>query len=1082
MLIFATGGKNEEFKNAMNKPLTIYRASAGSGKTYTLTKEYIKLLLRKRNDDDNNKHRCILAVTFTNKATEEMKSRIVKNLYKLSQSEDQKLCEQIVKETGISENDIPDLAKVALEHLLHDFSHFSIFTIDSFFQRVIRSFAREMNLYSGYEVELDQNSTLDKATDLMLNDIENNHFLKNWLVEWAKRKIDEGKSWNPKMDMLKLGSEIFKEEVQNIDTDLLSEITDKESLEDFRVKLQDLVNNYWNYLKGKGQEAKSIMANHGLTVDSFSYKDKGFAKYFFKFDKRKDDDLQPPDGKRIQEALAGVEGWFSKSSPKSQQNAVIDAYEGGLNDILHQMYDFQRKNAREATTAVVILKQINVLGVLQDLMKYVSDYARDQNRLLISESSLLLNKIIDNSDTPFIYERIGNYYDHFMIDEFQDTSSIQWNNFYPLIANSVASNNNNLLVGDVKQSIYRWRNTDWRILSEKVERDRGLEKYVQVQNLGENWRSAPNIIDFNNAFFNKAVEQTCFAFLEEGKETDTEEEIQYLNSLVDELKKAYCSYFQTFPDGRKNEKIKGYVHLEMMIENEGSELKWRDKVLNELPNRIEQLLNKGYGLSDIAILVRSRDEAKIIADQLLKNHYHVLSNESLLICNSSAVKWLTAAMRYIVDPDDMINLAFLKHEYETYLSQDLPLNLEFLTSNLRSLPVYELSDKLINQYDLSQHATQTTFLQAFQDILMQYTRRETTDIRSFLDWWDIEKEKKYVAMPENQEAIRLLTIHKSKGAEFEAVIIPFCDWELCKSGVTLWCESDREPFSDIKRLPLKFTKELPNTIFVKAYQREKMMSYIDNLNLLYVAFTRAKKALFISMPQQTKEGFSFVKDLMCRCFNDLSTEPSSDDNDAKNFEIKCYELGELEEKEHKSQIEKEFPKEEKVAKRSFKPAISHIIRNGANFSVDNTQKAKIDKGVLLHDIFRKMVTVADLDQCLNAMIIKGKLPETERAHIIEAVHQALNNPTVKEWFVPNMKVKTESEILLSDGSIARPDRIVIDKDQQAQVIDYKFGETIHEMHRKQVLQYMEHLHKMGFKSVKGFVWYVILNQIVECNF
>jgi len=505
------------------------------------------------------------------------------------------------------------------------------------------------------------------------------------------------------------------------------------------------------------------------------------------------------------------------------------------------------------------------------MMRYVNEYTRDKNLFLISEASGFLKKIIANADTPFIYERAGNFFNHFMIDEFQDTSAIQWDNFRPLIADSIASGNSNWIVGDVKQSIYRWRNTDWKILSEQVIDNLGAHN-VKVLNLDKNWRSAPEIVQFNNVFFKEAILQMRTAFLNDEKDGSNEE---YLQSLTAAMTEAYRDVYQHV---RPSEK-KGYVYLEMIAEEE--EKTWRENVLEELPRRLEKLQDLGYGLSDIAILVRENKEAREIADTLIayrnanpdsKYRYDVLSNESLLICNAPSVKWIVAAMRYIVEPDDLINRACLQHLHDTHFKSEsnksIIQSLSHSVTQLFSTPVYELSNKLINQFNLYKNIGQAPFLQAFQDILLQYVRREASDIRSFLNWWNDKKDKKYISMPDNQDAIRLVTIHKSKGLEFEVVIIPFCDWSLCKSGKTLWLRPDEKPFSDMKLLPLKFEHSLRNTIFIKDYQREKMLSYIDNLNLLYVAFTRARKALYISMPQQKKDEFSDVKNLIFRVFNE----------------------------------------------------------------------------------------------------------------------------------------------------------------------------------------------------------------------
>ena len=1070
MLTFA----NENHQLFAISQLTIFRASAGSGKTYTLTREYIGLLLSKP-----DYHRCILAVTFTNKATEEMKTRIIRDLHRLATREDGDYFREMAGVTEINENDLSDIASKTLIKLLHDYSHFSVVTIDSFFQKVIRSFAREMGLYAGYDVELDQKSVLVQATRLMLDNIDKNDFLKDWLVDWAQRKIEEGKSWNFKSDadVLRLGSEIFSEELQNIDPRLLEETTRKKELKQYRMNLQQLVENYRNTLREYAQKAISIMENYGLDTESFAQKQRGVGGYFSKLAKRQETQANT----YVMRALESAEGWYSRNSP--QKKAILDAYEDGLGEMLQTITAFQDTHAQEIATATVILKQINVLGILCDLVHHVNEYTRNQNLFLLSKASGFLKTIIANADTPFIYERVGSFYNHFMIDEFQDTSGIQWDNFRPLIANSIASGHHNWIVGDVKQSIYRWRNTDWKILSEVVERNLGSE-YIQVQKLDKNWRSTPEVIRFNNAFFSEAVSQMCTAFQNDEKDVAGEE---YLNHLTDMMTEAYKDYYQYLPE--RNGEKKGYVHLTMIPDEKDAGETWRDKALRNLPRRIEELQDLGYGLSDIAILVRENREAQTIADSLLNYslehtgsnyRYDVLSNESLLMGNSPVVKWLVAAMRYIADPDDLINRAFLQHEYnlkiQKFKDTKIPGYKDEILESLNpgifkssNLPVYELSDQLIHQYRLYQDTGQAPFLQAFQDILLQYTRHEATDIRSFLDWWEGEKEKKYVTMPDNQDAIRLITIHKSKGLEFDAVIIPFCNWPLCKSGKTLWCHPSEKPFNDVKLIPLKFEQALRNTIFVKEYLREKMLSYIDNLNLLYVAFTRARKALFISTPLKEKDGFADVKDLMHHTTIRL--------NDYGSPDQQCFEFGALTANETKK--EAKHTEHFQFSTLNFQTKILHPNDASLNGLQPETRFAPIDKGRLLHGIFRTILTTADLEHCLSPMISEGKLSEPERTHIMNMVYQSLDNPVVSQWFAPGLQVKTEAEILLPDGSIARPDRIVF-VNEQVQVIDYKFGEHESEKYRQQVLRYADHLRMMGYSSVKGFLWYVMLNKVELC--
>jgi ATP-dependent exoDNAse (exonuclease V) beta subunit len=1028
-------------------------------------------------------HRRILAVTFTNKATEEMKNRIVRELYRIGNCEDERYIRSLSRETEIPESRLPHIAQTALSHLLHDYSHFSIVTIDSFFQKVIRAFAREMGLHAAYNVELDQTSVLDEAIDLMLDDLNENHFLKNWLVDWAKKKIEEGKSWNFKEDMRRLGNEIFTEDLKNIGEPLLSETTDKNRIETFGKKLQQFTDDYMNRLRKMGRQAMEIMEEKGLTTDDFLWKDRGVAGYFGKLS----EGFDTPPNTYVQKALNGIEGWCGKSSARKAD--VEQAYER-LSAILREACAFQTDQEVRITTAQVMMKQLNVLGILSDMIRYVKQYTRDQNLFLISEASEFLRTIIAGADAPFIYERVGNFYHHFMMDEFQDTSSIQWDNFRPLIENSLSSGHANWMVGDAKQSIYRWRNTDWKILAKQVEADMGADNILK-RSLNINWRSTPEVVHFNNAFFREAVTQLCMAFAlgEEDILGDSPEK------LSADMVQAYGDCYQFLPENPSG-KAQGYIRLSMIAGEDAAEDNRREKALNELPGLIEQLQDLGYRLSDIAILVRENREAQEIAAMLLhygQTHpdsgyrYEVLSNESLLIGNVSSVKWLTAALRFIVDPDDVINKAFLQHEYRHYLQEgnpaiaDLTAVPEAVLQQWRTFPAYEMVNRLVQDNGLYLDDGQAPFIQAFQDVLLQYSRREATDLRSFLEWWEERKDRQYITMPDGQDAIRLITIHKSKGLEFEAVLIPFCDWSLATGGKILWRQPPEGFFSDLKIFPLRFETKLRQTIFREEYLHEKMLSFIDSLNLLYVAFTRAKKALFVYVPLPEKDGFASVGDLIKRIF----FQPAAQEHSEKYYlsladhwqaDNLRFELGRLSAPEESREMPAAETFTGNTARRNWE-YVPHITRNSNYFTVGETAAAKIDRGLLLHDIFRQITTTRDVARTLNRLISEGKLPEDERAQLLDMVRRAIRNPVVSRWFSPEVSVRTEVDILLPDGDTVRPDRVVFDGDT-VQVIDYKFGDRESPDHLRQVRRYLSCIRRMGHARVEGYLWYVNLNRIV----
>jgi superfamily I DNA/RNA helicase len=947
-----------------------------------------------------------------------------------------------------------------------------------------------MGLPASYDVELDQTAVLDDSIDLMMDHLNEDDYLKEWLVEWTERKIEEGKSWDFRLDMRRMGNEIFAEELKQIDSRILHRITDKERIAPFRRKLEKILDDYRQQLQEYGREAIQIMHEYALSPDDFKGKSKGVGAYFLHLSEGKN----VKTSKTIMEAVDHIDHWYSGKSSKADDIRL--AFDGGLGELLSQSTGFQTGESVNVTTALLILKQLNMLGVFSDLKNHVQEYTRNRNLFLISEASGFLKAIIDDADTPFIYERVGTFYRHFMMDEFQDTSAIQWDNFRPLIMNSLSSGYADWVVGDVKQSIYRWRNTDWKILSKKVESEitslMGAGVAVK-RSLNINWRSAPEVVRFNNAFFRDAVRQVCEAFVQDMDAAETDE---YADSLRNDVIQAYSDCYQYVPEG-KTGVSEGYVKI-CMMENGTDDSDWRTRALEQLPLEIERLQDKGYRPADITILVRTNLEAQEVAAALLdygQAHpdsgycYDVMSNESLLVCHASSVRWLTAAMRFIIEPDDAVNRSFLRYEYQYYMDNlpmpDITAAPPDSLQQWQRLPVYELAEKLIHDNRLYQDSAQAPFLQTFKDILLHYTRRESTDLRSFLDWWDEHRHGQYIAMPAGQDAIRLITIHKAKGLEFEAVLIPFCNWEMCKAGKTLWCSptgafASSDSTQHIELLPLKFEAMLGKSIFRKEYLQEKMMSFIDNLNLLYVAFTRAKRALTV-FTEMRENKFSTTGDLLCRIF----LQPAIHDDTGKDYirledyrqpDRLSFEMGQLTKLPAPTPLSETSVLELLPLGNSWEH-VPHITRNSDYFAPPPSSKT--DKGKLLHDIFRRIVTTADLSQTLNLMICEGKLPESEKTHLMEMVHKAIeHSPIVKKWFSAEASVKTETEILLPDGKTLRPDRMIF-HNEKVQVVDYKFGEKELDEHHAQVRNYMTQLTHMGYSKVEGYLWYVNLGKITD---
>ena len=1080
--------------------LSIYKASAGSGKTFRLTEEFLKLLFKYPEN-----YKKILAVTFTNKATAEMKSRIISELNKLAKGLKSKYIEELKTEYKLTDADVKNKANKILSLLLHDFSKFSVSTIDKFFQKIIRSFTREVGIQPGYSIELNQNEILSKVIDELLMDLGENTDLQKWLSSMASDNIEKGNKWDFKDDIQKLALEIFKEEYKAFSQHLIKKMSDKNFLKNYIKTLQEIRSKFESLLNNIANKAIELINSNGLTIEDFKWGKSSVPNYFNKIIQNKD--YEPKT--RTLKGAKSFDEWLTNKNPN--KDIIENVLNNGLFDLLNEAVNFYEKNYIQYNSSLEILKFIHTLGILTDISKKLSEYCNDQNIFLISDAAKLLQIIIDNNDSPFIYEKTGSIYRHFMIDEFQDTSKIQWHNFKPLVGNSLAQGNKNLLVGDIKQSIYRWRNSDWEILSNEVQEDFSHFN-PETHSLNTNWRSKKNIVDFNNAVF-------CYSsqILQQNFNGEFNESENSTNLYQTKISDAYQDVFQKIPDS--NNKEGGYINHTFLNEKEYDS--WKDEVKIRLPIIIENLQEKGYHLNDIAILVRSGKEGQAIANTLIdyknqsasKYKFDFISNDSLFLKNSSLVGFIISILEYILDSNDEINLSFIAYEYNIYLksgrlsSSDLHKLLqnhskdenenrltklfpkEFIESldQIKQLPIYELIDRIIRIFKLNEIRDELPYLKAFLDLILDFGKKSASDVHSFLNWWNEDGQKKTLSVSENQNAIRIITIHKSKGLEFKNVIIPFCNWEIDhKPNQTniLWCKTDAEPFNQLDLIPVKYSKKLANTEFKQEYLKEKLHAYVDNLNLLYVAFTRAEENLFCFSPFKDKpKSINNVGSLLYFAYHNFksySTEKQLIEfSDYWNSETNSFESGEL---KYATEDKKELPEEFEINKYEtfdIKNKLRLKLHDNSFFTgQESTSFEKVNHGKVMHEVFENIKTEKDISQAIDKLIFDGKISPNEKPEIKQKIEETFKNEQIKNWFSDDWQIKTEAEIILTNGKTARPDRVISNKDKTI-VIDYKFGEQEEEKHHKQVKSYMEILKKMENKAIEGYLWYVDLGIILQ---
>ena len=1088
--------------------LTVYSASAGSGKTFTLAVEYIKLLFK-----SGHEYRYILAVTFTNKATAEMKARILEELNNLATGEKTPATDRIIQELGSTPEKIKREAGMIRDRLLHDYSRFSVGTIDNFFQRILISFARETGLQFGFNLELDNRRILEQAVDDLMENLDKKPKLIDWLTRFAESRIEEGRNWNFRDSLLDLGNEIFAEDYQGTGNEFKQGGTDSflQKLSVYQTSLYKIIHSFENTLEKYGNQGLDLINKNSLEIEDFKYGSSSVPRYFWYLNERNRQKLTPR--KRDAGAVDNPDEWFKPTSEK--KNEIIAAVDGGLNEILKRTIEFYNENFREYFTAVRINENLFSYGILADIEQQVRDITHDNNLFLLSDVPVFLNKIINGNEAPYIYEKTGNYFKYFMIDEFQDTSKVQWENFKPLIINSLSEGFKNLVVGDVKQSIYRWRNSDWNILASLAAGDHNIFE-VDRKPLRENWRSKRNIIDFNNRLFEaakKLLDDHFISDLEENGEKNLDMKGLGISTTISGV---FSDHIQVLSGN--GDKEGGYIEISFI--DPGGE-NWESKVLEKLPAMVGDLLDKGLKPGEIAILVRKKAQAVMVMESLLgymnndpeqRWTYNLISDDSLFIRNSEAVMFLLGMLRYIVNHDDEINSTWLLYclkkkdkqtgeevqemnevfeadDRDTMLVSVLPVEFNEKLQKLKNLPLFELTENLIRIFKLNTMENEIPFIQAFQDLVIEYSKNEISGIMQFLEWWKQTGSEKSIQLSEKLDAVRVLTLHKAKGLQFRSVIIPFCNWKIDhEKHPVIWCNPQTAPFNKLERVPVKYVKGLALTEFYKDYFREKFYVFIDNLNLLYVAFTRAKESLFVMCPVPAKDGgltdagqlVSSALHLDIEAVNRETEKQGIDFSGFWDVEKKLFRLG-------NNEITKDVSGEIGLGEMAVRTYPSHeysgklwlnLQSDGYFEPAGMGERSKVSYGKIMHEIFENITTVKDVKSSVKKLFHAGKISAGEIPVIQEQVCHKLEDFRVKDWFSDKWKVKTEADIILRDGKIRRPDRVIYN-DEKTVVIDYKFGKVQETKHLSQIRQYMGYLSEMGYRHTEGYLWYVELDEVVQ---
>jgi ATP-dependent exoDNAse (exonuclease V) beta subunit len=1065
----------------LTKTFSLYRSSAGSGKTRTLARAYLKLMLQYR--ADYFKH--ILAVTFTNKASQEMKNRILEYLDNFARGCDNELAEELRSELGMDAQTFRQHSQEAQSTLLHQYDNFGISTIDAFFQRVIRSFTREAGHVGDYRLEVDQDAVLEEVIDSLIDELGANRELTDWVVEFARENLENERSWDVRYNLMDFGREIFREEFKGIEEDLLERTKDAGFFRALIQKLRAEKFGFMNFVRSRSAEALKLIAENQLTPSDFKYS--GGPYNFFRKASRiasVKDFGEKEKGKRAGKEYQEASNWADKAT--RARHVVLDLAEKKLIPLLNEILRYWDDHYQAALSAEVALNNFYAFGLLADISRKLKEYKDENNLMLLADAPKFLNGVIGESDTPFIYEKVGSFYRNYLIDEFQDTSGLQWQNFQPLIINSLDQGYPSLVVGDVKQAIYRWRGGDLNLLQEQIAGLIGADRIDQRQ-LATNFRSTRDIVLFNNALFRTAAG------------------ILSLEADISAALRAYADVQQQVSNDRN-----GLVSIQFIRDEPSSPddtdvsaRLWRDIALEQIPLMLEDLQHAGVPLKDIAILVRKNEEGQRIASWLLeyKNSvnakpdcsYDVVSNESLRIDGAPSVNLLLAALRYLLNADDSIARAQLAYEFARLREAHRNLAEVFAVSNqsifennlpeaftrekpgLKKLPLVELTETLIGIFDLGKIVGELVYLQAFQDLVLEFSSRERNDLGAFLDWWEVNRNKKSIQVSGEVNAVQILTIHKSKGLQFPYVLIPFCAWTLDHENwqaPNLWVTSGNAPFDGAGFLPVKYSKTLEDTFFSAFYREERMKVYLDNLNLLYVAFTRAERGMMVLAPAVENRG------ARATIAGVLHQSIQADDGLRKNWDEASltFKSGDLAQEPSVATRAHDSLALEEYLSTSWRKKLV-IRQNAASWFADGSVHEKTNYGIYMHTVLSRMQFSDQLGDTLSRMADEGLISQNERVDVERQLTDLLQDARIADWFSRKWIVRTEVPILLPDGSECRMDRLIT-RERKAVVIDYKTG-AAKKSDEKQVLQYMEVLRRMNFPDVEGYLLYLGGREIVE---
>jgi|GEM_PF-1014310 len=1057
----------------------IYKSSAGSGKTFTLVKEYLTVVLRQP-----EQYRHILAITFTNKAAGEMKERIVGELKEMSTGVASTMRDLIKEITGLPDKTLSDNARRTLGFILHDYANFGVSTIDAFTYRIIRNFARDLDLPSKFDVETDTKALTQRMVDQLMDAIGRDEYITRILVHFAEEKLREEGGWKIDANINAVAMELFKEG-SSAPLKTLQSLEPDEFI-GFIEFMKEEKDNYPAEMARLGAQALDLIKAAGLGIDDFKGKSRGgIATVFVKIQNK----LSPGDYQKLL-----TSGRFAKAleddrwaSAKGGEEAIQALLSSGLRVHIDALLDYHANFFDSFMTAFHAYQNIHSLAVLRQIEELLDVYKEQHNLVHISEFQGKISDVIQAEETEYIYWRLGERYQHYLLDEFQDTSVLQWLNLAPLFDNIIAGSQNGslLLVGDSKQAIYRWRGGEIDLMEHIAPDKLGVDPLV----LGRNFRSLEYVVDFNNRFFG------------------TVKNILAPNEMVGQI---YTDFEQAIRPGNEGGGLAQIALLEGKTKSAFQEV-----ALERLLEQIRTLTSQGFSLQDMAILIRTTGEGSTIAQYLNEHGIRVISSESLLLRNAPVIGFIVSLFKFLVSPIDRIAQAEILHYYYSYLDggeapdmedgdlnalesffdqvqpatqsrvvlkdeksiskifEVFPDDFKRLSYQLDRLPLYELTERIIQIFDLRHRSP--AYLQHFLDMVLQYAERRKPDLTGFLEHWEEQKNRSSVVVPEGEDAVEILTVHKSKGLEFPVVFVPFCNWDMAPRFThTFWAKA-RETFEEYPNTYLIAPKkELAESRFQEDYLAELERTMLDNVNLLYVAFTRPRERLYIYSPvwdRSRKKAAPTIEDItnVGRLINLVMEEPGFDE--AGNL---SYETG-IPEPPREVPTPSDAVAATELLSESWRDRIRIERRFRKYWEGNGGPKATLPEGTLMADALRRLLETDELPLVLNRMQEEGLVIEPQKTELSHRIDALMQLAPFDVWFAQGASVRRSREVILPTGEAYRPDRLLLE-DKAATAINFVDAEK-ESADASDLEAYLEALTEMGFGPIKGYIVYLPMGNV-----